>query len=107
MSLTSPCGSKIPVLEVNQAAGFQMGMSNWCTDLTSLDRVFVFCAFVGILLFIVRLVLQIFGGTMEQTPATAAMSEMASVELPEYLGKLKDDSGSVSGKSSGDRDTTA
>ena len=62
MSLTSPCGSKILELEVNHAAGFQMGMSNWYTDLTSLDRVFVFCAFVGILLFIVRLVLQIFGG---------------------------------------------
>ncbi len=62
MSLTSPFGSKILELEVNHAAGFQMGMSNWYTDLTSLDRVFVFCAFVGILLFIARLVLQIFGG---------------------------------------------
>jgi hypothetical protein len=40
-------------------------MNNWYSDLSTLDRVFVFCAFIGILLFIARLILQIFGGDHE------------------------------------------
>jgi flotillin len=44
---------------------------------------------------------------VKSIPPLQDVAEMAGVELPEYLGKLKDDSGSESGKSSGDRDTTA
>ena len=44
---------------------------------------------------------------VKSIPPLQDVAEMAGVELPEYLGKLKDDSGSESGTSSGDRDTTA
>jgi membrane protein implicated in regulation of membrane protease activity len=37
-------------------------MNEWILNMTGLERVFTFCAFIGILLFIVRLVLQAIGG---------------------------------------------